>query len=52
MSSRIYRGQRHFLKEYEIERLYGDAPLLLIGEGTSDIQRMVIGRKLLQCQRR
>src|SRR3954462_8421726 len=35
-------------KEYEIERLYRDAPLLLIGEGTSEIQRMVIGRKLLQ----
>ncbi|MBA2263002.1 MAG: hypothetical protein H0W03_10090, partial [Solirubrobacterales bacterium] len=34
-------------KEYEIERLYRDAPLLLIGEGTSEIQRMVIGKKLL-----
>ena len=31
-----------------IERLYRDAPLLLIGEGTSEIQRMVIGKKLLQ----
>src|ERR1700712_1449124 len=35
-------------KEDEIQRLYRDAPLLLIGEGTSEIQRMVIGRKLLQ----
>jgi alkylation response protein AidB-like acyl-CoA dehydrogenase len=35
-------------KEYEIERIYRDAPLLLIGEGTSEIQRMVIGRKLLE----
>ena len=35
-------------KEYEIERLYRDAPLLLIGEGTSEIQRMVIGRTLLR----
>ena len=34
--------------EFEIERLYRDAPMLLIGEGTSEIQRMVIGRKLLQ----
>ena len=31
-----------------LERLYRDAPLLLIGEGTSEIPRMVIGRKLLQ----
>ena len=36
------------LSAYEIERLYRDAPLLLIGEGTSEIQRMVIGKKLLQ----
>ena len=35
-------------KEYEIERIYRDAPLLLIGEGTSEIQKMVIGRKLLE----
>ena len=44
---RIHGGYG-YSKEYEIERLYRDAPLLLIGEGTSDIQRMVIGRKLLQ----
>jgi len=35
-------------KAHEIERLYRDAPLLLIGEGTSEIQRMVIGKKLLE----
>ncbi|HEV2057798.1 MAG TPA: acyl-CoA dehydrogenase family protein [Solirubrobacteraceae bacterium] len=28
--------------------MYRDAPLLLIGEGTSEIQKMVIGRKLLK----
>ena len=39
-------------KEYEIERLYRDAPLLLIGEGTSETQRMVIGKKLLQRNKR
>jgi len=44
---RIHGGYA-YSKEYEIERLYRDAPLLLIGEGTSEIQRMVIGRKLLQ----
>jgi alkylation response protein AidB-like acyl-CoA dehydrogenase len=44
---RIHGGYG-YSKEYEIERLYRDAPLLLIGEGTSEIQRMVIGRKLIQ----
>ncbi len=45
-SFRIHGGYG-YSKEYEIERLYRDAPLLLIGEGTSEIQRMVIGKKLL-----
>ncbi|HXS44627.1 MAG TPA: acyl-CoA dehydrogenase family protein [Solirubrobacteraceae bacterium] len=49
-SFRIHGGYG-YSKEYEIERLYRDAPLLLIGEGTSEIQRMVIGRKLLQRHR-
>jgi alkylation response protein AidB-like acyl-CoA dehydrogenase len=46
-SFRIHGGYG-YSKEYEVERLYRDAPLLLIGEGTSEIQRMVIGKKLLQ----
>jgi alkylation response protein AidB-like acyl-CoA dehydrogenase len=46
-SFRIHGGYA-YSKEYEIERLYRDAPLLLIGEGTSEIQRMVIGKKLLE----
>ncbi|MBJ7347606.1 MAG: acyl-CoA dehydrogenase family protein [Thermoleophilaceae bacterium] len=45
-SFRIHGGYG-YSKEYEIERLYRDAPLLLIGEGTSEINRMVIGRKLI-----
>jgi len=44
---RIHGGYG-YSKEYEVERLYRDVPLLLIGEGTSEIQRMVIGKKLLQ----
>jgi len=44
---RIHGGYG-YSKEYEIERLYRDAPLLVIGEGTSEIQRMVIGKKLLE----
>ena len=47
---RIHGGYG-YSKEYEIERLYRDAPLLLIGEGTSEIQRMVIGKKLLERNR-
>ena len=45
-SFRIHGGYG-YSKEYEVERLYRDAPLLLIGEGTSEIQRMVIGKKLI-----
>ncbi|HEY7631119.1 MAG TPA: acyl-CoA dehydrogenase family protein [Thermoleophilaceae bacterium] len=44
---RIHGGYG-YSKEYEIERLYRDAPLLVIGEGTSEIQKMVIGRTLLK----
>ena len=44
---RIHGGYG-YSKEYEIERLYRDAPLLLIGEGTSEIQKMIIGKKLLE----
>ena len=44
---RIHGGYG-YSKEYEIERLYRDAPLLVIGEGTSEIQKMVIGKKLLE----
>jgi alkylation response protein AidB-like acyl-CoA dehydrogenase len=43
-SFRIYG----YSKEYEIERLYREAPMLLIGEGTADIQRMIIARRLLE----
>ena len=46
-SFRIHGGYG-YAKEYEIERLYREAPMLLIGEGTADIQRMIIGRRLLE----
>ncbi|HEX3929102.1 MAG TPA: acyl-CoA dehydrogenase family protein, partial [Nocardioides sp.] len=46
-SFRIHGGYG-FSQEYEIERLYREAPMLLIGEGTADIQRMIIGRRLLE----
>jgi alkylation response protein AidB-like acyl-CoA dehydrogenase len=45
-SLRIHGGYG-YSKEYEIERLYRDAPLLLIGEGTSEIQKLIVARGLL-----
>jgi alkylation response protein AidB-like acyl-CoA dehydrogenase len=45
-SFRIHGGYG-YSKEYEIERLYREAAFMLIGEGTSDIQKMIIGRRLL-----
>jgi alkylation response protein AidB-like acyl-CoA dehydrogenase len=46
-SFRIHGGYG-FSKEYEIERLYREAPMLLIGEGTAEIQKMIVGRRLLE----
>ena len=46
-SFRIHGGYG-YSKEYEIERLYREAPMLMIGEGTADIQRMIIGRRILE----
>jgi alkylation response protein AidB-like acyl-CoA dehydrogenase len=41
-------GGYGFSKEYEVERLYRDAPLLIIGEGTNEIQRVIIAKGLLE----
>lgn len=46
-SFRIHGGYG-YSKEYEIERLYREAAFMLIGEGTSDIQKMIIGRAMLK----
>ena len=40
-------GGYGYSTEYEIERLYRDAPLMSIGEGTNDIMRMVIAKQIL-----
>ena len=45
-SFRIHGGYG-YSKEYEIERLMRDAPFLLIGEGTSEIQKYIISKRLL-----
>jgi alkylation response protein AidB-like acyl-CoA dehydrogenase len=46
-SFRIHGGYG-YSKEYEIERLYREAPMLMIGEGTADIQKMIIARRILE----
>jgi alkylation response protein AidB-like acyl-CoA dehydrogenase len=44
-------GGYGFSKEYDVERLYRDAPLLIIGEGTNEIQRLIIAKGLLERHR-
>jgi alkylation response protein AidB-like acyl-CoA dehydrogenase len=46
-SFRIHGGYG-YSKEYEVERLMREAPFLLIGEGTSEIQKTIIARGLLK----
>lgn len=41
-------GGYGFIKEYQVEKFYRDVKLLTIGEGTSEIQRVVIARDLLK----
>ncbi len=44
---RIHGGYG-YIKEYPVERYYRDTPLMIIGEGTNEIQRLVIARQLLE----
>jgi hypothetical protein len=41
-------GGYGYIKEFPVEKYYRDAKLLTIGEGTSEVQRMVIAKRLLQ----
>ena len=47
---RIHGGYGYSL-EFNVERLYRDAPLLMIGEGSNEIQQLIIARRLLEQQR-
>ena len=40
-------GAYGYSKEFNVERLYRDAPLLVIGEGTNEMQRIIIARQLI-----
>jgi alkylation response protein AidB-like acyl-CoA dehydrogenase len=46
-SMRIH-GAYGYSKDYDIERLYRDAPLTCIGEGTNEMQRIIIARQLVK----
>ena len=46
-SLRIH-GAYGYAKEYDIERLYRDAPLTCIGEGTNEMQRIIISKQWIK----
>ncbi len=41
-------GGYGYVKEYDVERFFRDAKILEIGEGTSEIQRLIISREILR----
>ncbi|MEU4696360.1 acyl-CoA dehydrogenase family protein [Nonomuraea dietziae] len=47
MEAMRVHGGYGYSQEFVLERLYRDAPLMAIGEGTNDVQRLVIARDLL-----
>jgi alkylation response protein AidB-like acyl-CoA dehydrogenase len=47
---RIFGGYG-YSKEFVVERLYRDAPLLVIGEGTNEMQRLLIAKRLIERNR-
>jgi alkylation response protein AidB-like acyl-CoA dehydrogenase len=47
MESMRIHGGVGYTTEFPVERFYRDAPLMVIGEGTNEIQRLVIARGLL-----
>lgn len=44
---RIHGGYG-YVSEFPVERLYREAPLYIVGEGTNDIQKLVIARRILE----
>jgi alkylation response protein AidB-like acyl-CoA dehydrogenase len=47
MESMRIHGGYGYSKEFMVERLYRDAPLIVIGEGTNELQRIIIARQLI-----
>jgi len=48
MEAMRIHGAYGYSKEFNIERYYRDAPLLAIGEGTNELQRLIIARQLVE----
>lgn len=48
MEAMRIHGGYGYVKNYPVERFYRDAPLMMIGEGTNEIQKLVIARRLLE----
>ena len=48
MEAMRIHGGYGFIKESPVERYYRDAPLMIIGEGTNEVMRLVIARQLLR----
>ncbi|WP_102225681.1 acyl-CoA dehydrogenase family protein [Acidimangrovimonas sediminis] len=48
MDSMRVHGGYGYSREFDIERLYRDAPLLTIGEGTNELQRIIIAKQIME----
>ena len=48
MEAMRIHGGYGYIKDFPVERYYRDAPLMIIGEGTNEIQKLVIARRLLE----
>ena len=48
MEAMRIHGGYGYIKDFEVERYYRDAPLMIIGEGTNEIQQLLIARRLLE----
>ncbi len=48
MEAMRVHGGAGYIKDLPIERYYRDAPLMIIGEGTNEIMKLIIARRLLE----
>ena len=48
MEAMRIHGGYGYIKDFDVERYYRDAPLMIIGEGTNEIQQLLIARRLLE----
>ena len=51
MDAMRIHGGAGYTKDFPVERYYRDAPLMIIGEGTNEVQKLVIARRLLERHR-